>query len=310
MGLGDSSADPLQGVVNTPMDPFEQLDESATPEAMRAERVAYRTLRTSGLKPFVTPRGKDVGFPDFAFTINVDGKVVDLHFEFKMNRLAQMGSLTRWTFNGTKFLGAVGDNDSAGMLLELMNGSDVCIASAKRVLKRLSKAFDTEFDTLSSGMLKAFNGHERRQGLLKLYKEAEGFTLANIADVSLGQMMLNHYYNKFKPRPKADVSVLLFMVGDTIGYIAADGDYTPAIQKAVAQALGVSRVPLIKPPVVTLEVRVQPKHMGEYRELIADHGKKIVDSELKKGDYALEPPVMMMMASYRMKGYDQGSQRS
>lgn len=88
---------------------YDILEESATTEALKFERAAFNKIRSlPEMKAFVTPRGKTNTFPDFAFSTNVDGKVVDLHFEYKKNAVAQMGGLTRWSFDGASFSSTCG----------------------------------------------------------------------------------------------------------------------------------------------------------------------------------------------------------
>lgn len=171
----------------------------------------------------------------------------------------------------------------------------------------MRKAFGAEFPELSGGMLNKYTADERRAGLLQLYKSGGTLSLAHIEDARLGEMMLDHYKSKFKPRAKADLSVLIFMVGNTVGWVDAVGEFDANMQNGVAAALGITHLPKITAPIVNLEVRVQPKHMSEYRELVNMYGKKVVDRSLTNGEIDLDSSSLIMMANFRMRGYDQGA---
>ena len=118
---------------------------SVNQKAKDDEKNAYKKLMKILGNPesFAVPAGDDTAFPDFGFTIYVNKKRVDLHFEYKNSPTAQMGSMRNWTFNGRKFDASDASEDpNKQRLLEVMNGSKTALDNGKRLLEDFQNYFD------------------------------------------------------------------------------------------------------------------------------------------------------------------------
>ena len=74
--------------------------------AEQAEKQAFEKVKKllPVQKVIASPAGSATNFPDFGFRINIGKKIVDLHFEYKMDYKAPMGSMRDWIFDGNKFM--------------------------------------------------------------------------------------------------------------------------------------------------------------------------------------------------------------
>jgi hypothetical protein len=227
------------------------------------EVAAFNKFIAKGFKSFAEPAGSAVAFPDFGLSIEIDGKRVDLHIEYKMNRSAQMGSMRDWIFDGSKFTSPAENSNEKQELLALMNESEVCINNGKRLLVDLKKYVGPEVDKISSGSLNFIKDNaERKIKLREFAAGTDNFQLANIESSTLGDQILTHYKHKFKPRAGADYSILVMMMGSEMWVIQSDKKVPSALQRLISESLGVDDVPVLKDISAKLEVRIQPRGLN------------------------------------------------
>lgn len=236
------------------------LFERALPGAHKDERNAYRRLKKRGdFKSFATPSGATTDFPDFGLRAVIDEVVIDLHFEYKQSRYAQMGSMRDWVFDGEKFTSPAEDEVKV-LMLTAMNDSAETVANAKEMLVQFQTHCDPDITFIGGAMLNHITDMEERRAKLTTFGQAvPSFTIGNIKGQDLGEAMLSHYRSKFAPRKGADVSYLLMMIGDQVYVVDRNG---PSIQADVrgklCDMIGCSSLPVMQTPSAALEVRVQP----------------------------------------------------
>ena len=170
--------------------------------AQKAETDAYKKvgkILTTG-KSLVAPAGFDQGFPDFAYRVTLkNAKKIDLHFEYKANNKAQMGSMRDWKFDGKKFYTPAMDNESKEELIYMMNNTPEAINNGKRLLHDLQKYVSKNIRELYSGSLTIIKEKDERRILLEEFaKNTANYTVATVQDAALGKKIIDHYKKKFK----------------------------------------------------------------------------------------------------------------
>lgn len=232
-----------------------------------AEKEAFERIKK--LLPvkevFAQPAGSATNFPDFGFRISVNKKNVDLHFEYKADALAQMGSMRDWVFDGTKFKGsasAASLDPEKEQLLTVMNGSASAIKEAKRLLADLKTYFSPKVKEISSGCLGVITDKtERKKQLFNFSTNISSTMIANLADKSLGEKVKEHYHKKFHANLNDDAhhSILFFMVDRTIWFVEETGNLDEASKKMIPQYFGAQNIHVLPPLVANLEVRISPR---------------------------------------------------
>lgn len=237
-------------------------------KAQQAELKAFKDLgeKMKMAKPLVSPAGFDAGFPDFAYRLELStGKTVDLHFEYKADYKAQMGSMRDWIFNGTKFTTLDTESESKSELLAIMNNTPVAVTNGKRLLADLQKYFHPSVQHLFSGSLTAIKDKETRRAMTREFMNGTAnYQIANISDNTMGDKIIAHYKNKFKKnlKPGNDVSILFMMLKDTVWMVDQIGNLTPAEKKEVTFAMGLRELDPLRGLAAKLEVRIQPRGMS------------------------------------------------
>lgn len=227
------------------------------------EVAAFNKFIAMGFESFAEPAGSAVAFPDFGLSIELDGKRVDLHIEYKMNRSAQMGSMRDWIFDGSKFTSPAEDSNEKQELLDLMNGSEICVKNGKRLLADLKTYVGPEVERISSGSLNFIKDKDERKSKLQDFASGtDNFQLANLESGTLGEQILSHYKRKFTPRAGADYSILVMMMGSELWVIESDKKVPSDIQHLISQSLGVDDIPVLKDISAKLEVRIQPRGLN------------------------------------------------
>lgn len=237
-------------------------------KAQKAETDAYKkvgALLKKG-KSLVAPAGFDQGFPDFAFRTTLDnGRVVDIHFEYKANNKAQMGSMRDWKFDGRKFYTPAMNNESKEELIYMMNNTPEAIKNGKRLLDDLKKHFHKDVKELFSGSLSFVkNQADRRLGLEQFAANTKNYTVATVQDDSLGRKIIDHYKKKFKANLESgsDASILLMMLDDTVWIVDTNGRISDAEQNEVAAQLGLKSFAKLNGLKARLECRIQPRGLN------------------------------------------------
>lgn len=244
--------------------------------AQAAEIRAFNMLgkKLVGAKPLVSPAGFDAGFPDFAYRVtNLSGKFIDLHFEYKADYLAQMGSMRDWSFDGTRFSTPDVKSESKQELISIMNNTPEAIKNGKRLLDDLQKHFHPSVSKLYSGSLTVISDKDARKNLARNFAaNTKNYQIAAIKDSSMGDKIITHYTNKFKKNLKAGSkgSILFMMLKDTVWMV----DHTSGIDNAdliqVAEMMGLATLHKISGLSAKLEVRIQPRGLNSAKPASID----------------------------------------
>lgn len=236
-------------------------------KAEAAERSAFKQLgdKLKG-QAIVSPAGFDAGFPDFGYRIELEnGKVVDLHVEYKADYKAQMGSMRDWIFDGRKFVTMDRKSESKQELLAVMNNTPKAVENAKRLLNDLKKYFSPAVKHLYSGSLTVIkNKDERRIQTQEFAKGTDNYQIAAISDSNLGNKILDHYKTKFKKNLKAgsDANILFMMLKDKIWMVDSTGSLSADEMKEVASRFGLDKLDQLSNLTAKLEVRIQPRGLN------------------------------------------------
>jgi len=174
-------------------------------KAEAAERAAFDKVgKLLKGKAIVSPAGFDAGFPDFGYRIDLtNGNTIDLHFEYKADYKAQMGSMRDWIFDGTKFTTKAIDDVDKELMLQSMNNNSEIMSNAKRLYKDFNDVAKEmgygKVPVLSSGLLSSIS---------RDFKERKEFTKAVIDRTKkqqmgsvkggFGQSLINFYKKKFR----------------------------------------------------------------------------------------------------------------
>jgi len=234
-------------------------------KALKAEKDAYKKvgkLFPNG-KSLVAPAGFDHGFPDFAYRTTLkSGKVIDVHFEYKQNAKAQMGSMRDWIFDGQKFTSPDMSNESKQELIYMMNNTPTAIANGKRLLKGLQTHVSKDIKRLYSGSLGIIKDKMTRKFLIRQFMDnMENYTIATVKGDALGNKIVEHYKKKFVANLErgSDASILLMMLDDTVWIVDTNKSITSAEQNEVAAQMGLTSFTQLKGLSANLECRIQPR---------------------------------------------------
>ena len=236
-------------------------------KAEAAERDAFKKVgKLLNGKQLVSPAGFDAGFPDFAYRIELkSGKVVDLHYEYKADYKAQMGSMRDWIFDGRQFVTMDTKSETKVDLLTVMNKTPLAIKNGKRLLGDLKKYFSKSVKQLYSGSLTAIkNKDERRIAIQAFVKNTANYQVANISDNIMGGKIIEHYKTKFKKNLKkgSEASVLFMMLKDTVWMVDKTGSLSSDELVEVAQRMGLESLTPLQNLTANLEVRIQPRGLN------------------------------------------------
>jgi len=259
----------------------------ASSKAFEDEKNAFRKISSilgDSSKPFQEPAGADAGFPDFGFTTTIANKKIDLHIEYKNSHTAQMGSMRDWRFDGRVFSTPDTESEQKQELITLMNGTQSAVANGQRLLKDLQKYFSPEVKEIYSGSLTVIKEKSQRWALTKNFADnTRDYQIANIADTSLGNKIIQHYKTKFsksKNTARARGHILMMMIKDEIWLMDTSGEVSIKDKETIAGLFGVNKINQLSGLTAALEVRIQPRGLST-------PGK---------------PTSIDVMASYRLKG--------
>ena len=235
-------------------------------KAQQAEVNAFKKMKKKLGKDavaFASPAGFATSFPDFGFRVDILGKKVDIHVEYKADAKAQMGSMRDWQFDGKKFI-TPNPTPEKTDLIQIMNESNDCVKNGKRLLTDFKKYFDPAVNKIYSGMLSVESDKGVRKAKMQRFvKGTKNYQLANIDNTTMGNHIIGHYKTKFKKEVKkdADISILLMMLGDSISLVTTKGRADAATMKQLYNMLGVANIPKLSGLKAKLEVRIQPRGM-------------------------------------------------
>lgn len=236
-------------------------------KAQAAEMAAFKAVgKKLGGQPIVSPAGFDAGFPDFAYRVTLaSGSKIDLHFEYKADNKAQMGSMRDWIFDGTRFVTHDTKSESKQELIAIMNATPEALKNGKRLLDDLKKHFHKDVKALYSGSLTVISGKDERKIMTREFMNATAnYQVAQIQDPSLGNKIIDHYKNKFKKNLKSGSqgSILFMMLKDTVWMVDTSGRISPAEMTEVAKMMGLNSIDKMSGLKAKLEVRIQPRGMN------------------------------------------------
>lgn len=236
--------------------------------ALDAEKRAFKQFQHMLGMPrvFERPLGFSEQFPDFGFRLTIDGKTVDLYFEYKANHKAQMSSMRDWIFDGRKF-NSKGDSEEKRQLVDMMNASTECIDNGKRLLRDFKEYFDQRVKSLHSGCTTVEPDQKAKKAKLKvLANNTTNYALANISNTKLGDMVVDAYKRKFREQVKASAhySLCLMVIGKEIFFVDEVGVRNMRVISGIYSLLGVRDIPRIRGRLsANLEVRIQPKNLED-----------------------------------------------
>jgi len=241
------------------------LGVSAKAEA--AERLAFQKVgKLVNGKAIVSPAGFDAGFPDFAYRVSLpNGKSIDLHFEYKADYKAQMGSMRDWIFDGVKFHTNDSKSESKQELIAVMNNTPKAIQNAKRLLNDLQKHFSKDVKYIYSGSLSVIkNQAERRIQTQNFAAKTDNYQIAAITDQILGSKIITHYRTKFNKnlKPGSDGSILFMMLKDTVWVVDKAGNITADDMDQIAKLMKINQLNRLLNLSAKLEVRIQPRGLN------------------------------------------------
>lgn len=236
-------------------------------KAEAAERSAFQKVgKLLNGKAIVSPAGFDAGFPDFGYRIKLeDGKVIDLHFEYKADYKAQMGSMRDWIFDGRKFSTNDTKSESKAELIAVMNKTPKAIQNGKRLLNDLKKYFDKGVKFLYSGSLSVIKDKgTRRVQTQNFADKTDNYQIAAISDTMLGKKIIDHYKTKFKKNLKSgsDGSILFMMLKDKVWMVDTFGAVATSDLPEVAKRMGLTKLDKLQNLTAKLEVRIQPRGLN------------------------------------------------
>jgi len=238
-------------------------------KAQAAENNAFKTLGNklgTQAKAIVSPAGFDAGFPDFAYRVILsDGKKVDLHYEYKADYKAQMGSMRDWHFDGRKFSTPDEKSEAKQELISVMNDTPLAIKNAKRLLAGLQKYFDKDVKKIHSGALSIIKDKSTRKLMVQQFiDQTDNYQIAMISSPAMGDKIIDHYKTKFKKNLKggSDASLLFMFLKDKVWLVDTSGKLSASQKQEVAKIMGLTQLDPLIGLEAKLEVRIQPRGLN------------------------------------------------
>lgn len=238
-------------------------------KAQAAENNAFKNLGNklgSQAKAIVSPAGFDAGFPDFAYRVTLsDGAKIDLHYEYKADYKAQMGSMRDWHFDGNKFSTPDKKSEAKQELISVMNDTPLAIKNAKRLLADLNKYFDKDVKKIYSGALSIIKDKSTRKLMAQQFADqTDNYQIAMISSPAMGDKIIDHYKTKFKKNLKggSDASLLFMFLKDKIWLVDTSGRLSASQKQEVARIMGLTKLDPLSGLEAKLEVRIQPRGLN------------------------------------------------
>lgn len=238
-------------------------------KAQAAENNAFKNLGNklgSQAKAIVSPAGFDAGFPDFAYRVTLsDGAKIDLHYEYKADYKAQMGSMRDWHFDGNKFSTPDKKSEAKQELISVMNDTPLAIKNAKRLLADLNKYFDKDVKKIYSGALSIIKDKSTRKLMAQQFADqTDNYQIAMISSPEMGNKIIDHYKTKFKKNLKggSDASLLFMFLKDKIWLVDTSGRLSASQKQEVAKIMGLTKLDPLSGLEAKLEVRIQPRGLN------------------------------------------------
>lgn len=231
--------------------------------ALAAEKAAFKKIgELTGGVVFQKPAGFDGGFPDFGYTVTIDGKDIDLYFEYKMDDNAQMSGISTWSYKNNTFYTNRTD-DEAQTIINLMRRDQGVKKNAQSILDIVKGLLGRKIGvTFDSGCLGA-----NKRKLIKQFDElvAGNKVLGTIKSSMLGNTFKNIYINKYKKAKstRSNDSVLLMMIDNKIWMLDKDGVTIDELKKIRKMLDNKSQtIPAMRSVTCTLGVRIITRSNG------------------------------------------------
>ena len=259
------------------MIPFAEFIEEAAVRgvsgvALAAEADAFNALGQllgPNSRPIVSPAGFDAGFPDFAYRVGMnDGTTIDLHYEYKGDYKAQMGSMRDWHFDGAQFLTPDLTSESKQELINIMNNTKIAVDNGKRLLADLKKYFHKDVKRLYSGSMTIVKDKSTRKALAQEFaNNTRDYQIAKISSSVMGKKIVNHYKTKFKKnlKPGSEASLLFMFLKDKVWLVDTTGKISSEHKAEIAEIagmMGLAKLDPLKNLEAKLEVRIQPRGLN------------------------------------------------
>lgn len=231
--------------------------------ALAEEKSAFEKIgKLTGGTSFQDPAGFDGGFPDFGYTVTIDGQDIDLYFEYKMDDNAQMSGISTWSYKNNTFYTTRKD-DEAQTIINLMRRDQGLKKNAQYMVDivkgLLGRKIGVEFN---SGCL----GTNKIRLIKDFDKLVEGRkVLGTIKSTMLGKVFKNIYINKYKKAKigRPNPSILLMMIDNKIWMLDKDGVTTNQIKMVRKMLDNKSQsIPAMRSVTCTLGVRIIPRSNG------------------------------------------------
>ena len=237
--------------------------------AQAAENNAFSALGKRlgpSSKSIVSPAGFDAGFPDFAYRVLMkDGTKIDLHYGYKADYKAQMGSMRDWHFDGSRFSTPDKKSESKQELIDIMNNTKIAVDNGKRLLSDLKKYFHKDVKLLYSGSMTIVKDKDTRKALAQEFAtNTRDYQIAQISSSVMGQKIIDHYKTKFKKnlKPGSQASLLFMFLKDKVWLVDTTGKLSDAHIAEVATMMGLTKLDPLKNLEAKLEVRIQPRGLN------------------------------------------------
>lgn len=227
--------------------------------ADQEERAAFLKIKKilGNPRSFAAPAGSSPRFPDFGFTMKIEGEVVDLHFEFK-GKSARMGSCRRWRFDGDRFYTKEDPTPDEEITIAALNTSEKTVDNAKKLLVDM-QSIEPDVQEIHNGSFTIVKDMKVRKTKLDAFQKLKNRQLATkIVDPSIGESIVERYKRKFRSvkRAKAKYSVLLMVVHNKMWFIDESGTLDEEQKRMLARLFGAESLPLLPSLEAQIECRV------------------------------------------------------
>lgn len=252
------------------------LFEQDTPAAIAHEKSIVAKFKEKDAKIWAEPKGSDTGWPDVGATFKLPSGTLHVHVEAKTGKADRMGSLRRWTFDGTKFSASGDLDENDELILDVMNSDPNVKSRAKKLLKLIHDELDPGIKEISSGMIAHIKDkQERHDRLVEFLKKAKAstdfegtgagnFQLSSprVDDPRIGKGILNHYKSKYKPKAGGS-NIMLFILGSEM-FLAPGSDAPEKLVKEFAELFDAKDIASLPESFGgNLEVRVQARGLSK-----------------------------------------------
>ena len=222
------------------------------------EHVA-KILKQRGFKIWKEPAGHANDFPDVGVSIEIGGKIVNLHIEVKRRKDTTMGQIRNWVYRNGKFSATKATTPNTDLLIDILNQNPVAKSKTQTILEELQKHVSEDVSEVSSSCLLVIKNVKQRNRCINNFIKhySDSYHILSKANGNYGSMVLEHYRNKFERRP--GINILMFFIDNQMFFVDTDDMPSKQMRNKVARALGVDSIPFFPESfTATVECRIQP----------------------------------------------------